>query len=91
MNPASGQNLVELLRSNGARKASIYVVPKAGHNVFLDAPTHFNQLVSSLLRAPTRSCTTSPFPRGLDPDNQVSDDQHTARLCAAWERLQQAP
>lgn len=88
MNPASGQSLVELLRSNGAPKASIYVVPKAGHNVFLDAPTHFNQLITSLLRAPTRSAgSTSLFPRELDPDNQVSDDHQTARLCAAWERL----
>lgn len=87
MDPGAGQNLVELLWKYKANKASVYVVPQAGHNVFLDAPVSFNKLISALLRAPTQTTSTAPFPRHLSPDGRVADQEETTRLCAAWEQL----
>lgn len=87
MDVGAGQQIAELLRKNGSPKASVYVVPKAGHNVFLDSPTPFNQLASALLRAPYHSGAASPFPSNLNPDGRIADDKEVLRLCAAWSQM----
>ena len=56
MDVEGGRTSAEELRKAGNEHASVHIVPKAGHHVYLDNPEDTNRIVDEAIKAiPTES------------------------------------